>query len=59
MSTAGPLPRANSALRSKDAQSARRAAPKATTKLRRGLTTARSACDVVANTAVRNTEDFQ
>ena len=33
--------------------------PKATTKLRRRLTTARSACDVVTNTAVRSTQDFQ
>ena len=34
----------------------RRAAPKATTKLRRRLTTARSACDVAANTEVRSME---
>lgn len=35
---------------------ARRAASKATTKLRRRPTTARSACDVVAATAVRSTK---
>lgn len=34
----------------------RRAVPKATTKLRRRLTAARSACYVAASTAVRNAE---